>query len=469
MPHRRVIRTLPLLLLLARFSWADIGASVENFKPSIGPGSYFSVLSSRGLGQWQFHGGVGINYAHQPLLRGVTNVPMVDNLWMTDIGVAAGLTDWLEFGVALPVVLFNDATSLTRLTADSNNVTRTTSRGLGDLRIQMKFRLVDLKDYDVGFAIVPILSIPTGNEDQFAADGTFSGGGLLVLDGEFLDRAEMSFNLGLMARSGFIFPGTVTERDDYIPIGVGLKIKTVDWIDLIGELNSSFLLKRPYDRESESPLEGGGGIRFRIPPLPGLALSAGVTAGVINSYGSPFYRIIGGVAYTQGQTRKKKVAQKKEPKVEATPPPPPPPPAESSLVEIGEKEIEIKKKIHFEHGKESIREVSQDILDAIIETLKNHPEILKVEIGGHTDNKGDETYNLKLSGKRAEAVKRFLVDHGVQAGRLTAKGYGESEPRDTNDTEEGRARNRRVEFKILERQPLTGTSPSSAPSKPAVP
>ncbi|MBI2500248.1 MAG: OmpA family protein [Deltaproteobacteria bacterium] len=127
------------------------------------------------------------------------------------------------------------------------------------------------------------------------------------------------------------------------------------------------------------------------------------------------------------------------------------------------------RQIHFEHGKESIREVSQDILDAIIETLKNHPEILKVEIGGHTDNKGDETYNLKLSGKRAEAVKRFLVDHGVQEGRLTAKGYGESEPRDTNDTEEGRARNRRVEFKILERQSLTGTSPSSAPSKPAVP
>ena len=74
---------------------------------------------------------------------------------------------------------------------------------------------------------------------------------------------------------------------------------------------------------------------------------------------------------------------------------------------------------------------------------------MTIEIGGHTDGKGSEAYNQRLSENRAKAVVDYLVSKGVDAKRLKYKGYGKTMPVDTNDTEEGRAKNRRVEFKIL--------------------
>jgi OOP family OmpA-OmpF porin len=74
---------------------------------------------------------------------------------------------------------------------------------------------------------------------------------------------------------------------------------------------------------------------------------------------------------------------------------------------------------------------------------------MEIEIAGHTDAVGDDRSNLELSGARAAAVRQYLVDHGVSAARLTSNGYGESRPVATNDTDEGRQLNRRVEFIIL--------------------
>jgi outer membrane protein OmpA-like peptidoglycan-associated protein len=74
-----------------------------------------------------------------------------------------------------------------------------------------------------------------------------------------------------------------------------------------------------------------------------------------------------------------------------------------------------------------------------------------VEVGGHTDSVGSEAYNQGLSERRADAVRDYLMSKGVKASRLTARGYGESRPVASNDTEEGRAENRRVELVVIER------------------
>ena len=105
--------------------------------------------------------------------------------------------------------------------------------------------------------------------------------------------------------------------------------------------------------------------------------------------------------------------------------------------------------VHFEFDKSSLTPLGRRVLDEAAEKLKDNPN-LTVEIEGHTDSIGTELYNLGLGKRRAEAVKGYLVlRHQIDSERMTALSYGESRPIADNRTAEGRAQNRRVEFKVL--------------------
>jgi outer membrane protein OmpA-like peptidoglycan-associated protein len=114
--------------------------------------------------------------------------------------------------------------------------------------------------------------------------------------------------------------------------------------------------------------------------------------------------------------------------------------------------IEILDKIYFETNKAIIKPVSYPILDAVAATMNGNPDILLLEIQGHTDERNTNEYNLKLSQDRAEAVKQYLIDKGVDAKRLTPRGYGEEKPIDPGHNEAAWSKNRRVEFVILKRE-----------------
>lgn len=101
--------------------------------------------------------------------------------------------------------------------------------------------------------------------------------------------------------------------------------------------------------------------------------------------------------------------------------------------------------INFDTGKAVVKPDSEDTLNQVAEALKGAPD-LKIEVGGHTDNVGTADANLRLSEDRAKAVAAALTARGVAASRLTAKGYGQSSPVADNRTEDGRAKNRRVEL-----------------------
>jgi OmpA-OmpF porin, OOP family len=121
------------------------------------------------------------------------------------------------------------------------------------------------------------------------------------------------------------------------------------------------------------------------------------------------------------------------------------------LVVVTDKEVLILQKVEFDLNRATIKPVSDALLDEVAQTLKDHPELTKLEVQGHTDSQGPNLYNKRLSQKRSEAVKAAMVKRGIAAERLTPKGYGEDEPIATNDTKEGRAQNRRVQFKITSR------------------
>jgi outer membrane protein OmpA-like peptidoglycan-associated protein len=101
--------------------------------------------------------------------------------------------------------------------------------------------------------------------------------------------------------------------------------------------------------------------------------------------------------------------------------------------------------IRFDVGKATLRPESMGVLNEIYQMLSEHPDV-SVSVEGHTDSDGDNDLNQKLSEERAETVRKQLISMGISAGRLTSRGFGESMPLDTNDTPEGKAENRRVEF-----------------------
>ncbi|MEM7157909.1 MAG: OmpA family protein [Myxococcota bacterium] len=105
------------------------------------------------------------------------------------------------------------------------------------------------------------------------------------------------------------------------------------------------------------------------------------------------------------------------------------------------------KGIYFDTNKDTIKPKSEKVLQQALDVLKKFPD-LKVQISGHTDSRGKRDHNLDLSRRRAEAVKKWLSDHGIANSRMTSRGVGPDEPIESNDTKSGRAKNRRIEFKL---------------------
>ena len=112
------------------------------------------------------------------------------------------------------------------------------------------------------------------------------------------------------------------------------------------------------------------------------------------------------------------------------------------------KRVEIDDKVMFASGKAELLPESNALLDDVAEVLQENPEAT-VEVAGHTDATGSADLNRRLSNDRAEAVKRYLMTKGVAEGRLTSKGYGPDEPLDSNDTDQGKEKNRSVEFRVV--------------------
>lgn len=123
---------------------------------------------------------------------------------------------------------------------------------------------------------------------------------------------------------------------------------------------------------------------------------------------------------------------------QAPPPPPPPPPMKKKIV---------LRSVHFDFNKSNIRKDAEPILDEAAQMLKDEGTVAVI-CEGHTDSIGSDAYNMRLSRQRADAVRSYLVSHGVPASRIRTEGLGESKPVASNDTADGRAQNRRVELRV---------------------
>src|SRR5690606_17780031 len=121
-----------------------------------------------------------------------------------------------------------------------------------------------------------------------------------------------------------------------------------------------------------------------------------------------------------------------------------------TYVKIGDGELQIFGKVQCRTGPAEIQKQSDPLLDQIAAAMKASPQVKRIRIEGHTDDVGDEAVNQRLSEQRAASVEAALVSRGVSEDRLETRGYGESQPTAPNRSAAGRAKNRRVEFIIVE-------------------
>lgn len=189
--------------------------------------------------------------------------------------------------------------------------------------------------------------------------------------------------------------------------------------------------------DSSNGFSTGGGINFPI--------TDSFSVGAFGRWARQYQRIhaVGDVRYVfTGISLNYQQPPPPPPPVAQAPPPPPPPPAPPAKKKI------VLRGVNFDFDKANIRPDARPVLDEAIRILKEEGGIAVIS-AGHTDSIGSDQYNMRLSLRRANAVRDYLIAGGISASRIRAEGFGESQPVASNETAEGRAQNRRVELRVL--------------------
>jgi len=433
-----------LLVGMATFLVREARAfDAQEFSPAVDPEGYFSVYSSRTAPQGRFHLGIWYNFANNPISAREFNeafpaqLPdrknLVDHIHTIDLVASYSLLDWLELGVDAP---FSDTTS--------NFAGTRSDTGPDNVRLLAKVQLLRERWKGIGLAVVPFIDLPSGDSKRLTSSGKTEGGGIGVADYVY-ERFRASLNAGYKVnQKGDLAIGELNDGSDEILYGLGVGVLAfkdqplffgfVDNVEALAELFGSTKASDPYYEEFATPLEMLGGARFYSKS--GLYFTFGIGKSVTKSINGAGVRVVGGLGYMPPGPPP------------APPPPPPAPPPPQEKVVVTEEQIVTLEPIYFDFDKSTIKPVSYPVLDQVAQVMRDRPTAV-VRVEGHTDSVGSDAYNQRLSERRARSVVKYLIGKGIDSNRLQAVGFGESRPIATNDTPEGRAKNRRTEFHIV--------------------
>jgi OOP family OmpA-OmpF porin len=460
------------------------GFDGQKYDPAAGAAGGFVV--ERTLIPQHLDWGVGLmlHFADDPVV--VTNEatgddaakPLHQALTM-DLLASIGLWDFAEMAIDLPLDLVwsGDTTVVGGETYEA-------STGLGDLRLVPKADFVRTPSFGFGLAL-PV-TLPTGD------DLALRGAGDVTLE----PRLLLSFGAGAIAfglNAGYLVHTSDAGREgpggDAFTFGGALRwrlpTEDANWV-LHGEVFGSYESKPDNQDFHNFPVEALLGLIYEATPRWHIYL--GASTGVSDGIGAPDFRLIFGVRYTnvgfvdrdadgiyddrdRCPTRAEDYDDYEDddgcpeddndhdgirddddecPDAAEDPgggdhdgcP-------ERGHAEYRKGRMMVLGKIRFKTESAELLPSSDPILDDVASEMKKNPR-LKLRVEGHSDNKGDAAYNRKLSAERARSVRAGLIRRGVAARRLDAEGYGETRPVATNATERGRAKNRRVEFRIVQ-------------------
>lgn len=398
----------------------------------------------------------------------------------------------VEVAAHLPLALWQDSdfSLLTRqgLPGSHPLVAPIARTALGDLRLGAKLPVLAQGRWPVGLAALVDLRLPTGNGDAFYSDGLAVVPSAVVT--RRLGRVRLDAQLGYLFREAGQYGQLVVH--DGVTYGAGASVDLPAAGPLrrwraIGELLGGF--PRGYEVSSDryrAPLSARGGLRWFASEQ--WSVEAGGGAGLGEAgYGREAWRVFAGVRWTPPPSLPPDQDLDRDgvPNAKDECPRVPGPAAldgcpdrdgdeipdkddecpdqagpvqnqgcpvgeDEPLVEIETERLSLRDAIHFDTAKDTIKRESFRILDEVAKLLKQHEELKRVRVEGHTDNVGGASYNKELSERRARSVVRYLVERGgVPQSRLEAAGFGFERPVASNATAVGRSKNRRVEFTIL--------------------
>lgn len=436
------------------------GYDGELFHPAHDGSGAFTTYGGEPLELWAVHADVWVDHSRRPIVLETNDgdqAILASGQTQGEIGAMVGLPLDMEIGFALPYVR---QTMVNPIAADGDNGTN--PNGIGDPRFMgkwMAFRTTGKWIPQIGFG--GELSLPSGDEESWHGAGHFQPA-FFVIGQQSAGPVDFIANVGYRARTAPQDRVWGTAVDDLAFYKLAAITNTGFYdVDVLAEVNGATAL---YD-DGVNPLEVGLGLRRSV--WGGVSATAGINRGVTGALGTPTWRWFGGLQWKWGGKNFKSVTDRPAPIIAAATPTPAPTPVDKTAVPVATPKatatpapaavvtrtnIEINQTIHFRKNSAVIEDSSYAILDLVVGQLKAHPEIVKLSIEGHTDSTGNALFNLYLSKVRANSVRTYMTNKGIEPSRLSTAGWGHEKPMADNRTQEGRQMNRRVEFKIEKRK-----------------
>ena len=501
-------RVVLVSLLTAGLGWSEVTRAepippmaLHRYEPAERGSEWFASESLDFRGAMRPAFGVTGDYAHAPYtlrnLDGSKLGKVIDHTAYLHIGAALVIAQRFRVGIALPLALSQGGTS----SPTTEGLYRAPNQGgLGDIRLSGDVRLFGEYGGPITIAFGARLWLPTGNQTQYIGDGKVRVGPHLNVAGD-LGALVYSAGIGLVYRANDApLGGQPNGSEATFNAAIGARVADKNLVlgpEIFGTSTTSqlfgvrttpiaLILGAHYTAHSIRIGAGAGpGLshtpgtpEFRglisldyTPEIKATTVAAPVVLdrdsdGIVDgddacidvpgirtanpkTNGCPSDRDGDGIPDKDDACPTSTGVKTDDPKTNGCPP-------DSDKDGVPDKvfitktEVKITEEIQFATNSSEILGVSQGIIDAVAKTLTEHPEIKHIRIHGHTDNVGTDVYNKDLSRKRAAAVEAALIKAGVAKSRLSSEGFGMEKPLGDNSTEEGRTKNRRVEFHIEE-------------------
>lgn len=422
-----------------------VGVGVQNFHPTYSGLDFVSVHSSNTLEEGYFNIGAFINYSENTLPY-FDDEAEDDQSWSSQIHIGLGLTKNWDIGYSMPMLNSQDVGS-------NQAVGFFEKTGVSEHRIQSKYRFLRGTDWGAAF----IGGLTFDNTENYPLSGNDPGPTWtleLALDKQITEKIRLAFNAGYKLRDegdAIAAFTTVSPLKDQWIFSAAANYAFLDYNSvIITEAYASIPAEESDVNTNKEITSAELLLGYKYVGFKNFDLHAGAGTEILQGTSTPDWRVYAGFNWRIGplwnkpQESNQKVIEEVE---------------QEETIDITEykeyKEIPVKKKanyvirnINFETASDKLTPDSKASLDKFAEFLKAPPGIISLAVHGHTDSQGSDTYNLNLSQRRANAVKTYLSSKGLEGSKISATGFGESKPIDTNETADGRAKNRRVEFKV---------------------